>query len=394
VAEISEKKWFEEELFKVQKLESLGVLAGGIAHDFNNILTIILGNIEEARISLPPGKKAGEQLTVAEQAAIKARGITQQLLTFAKGGAPIKKVVSLPQFIRESVDFSLRGANVRAEYSIPSDLWRVEIDGTQISQVLSNLAINAVQAMPEGGTLMVTARNEVVNLNSSELHKGRYIRIEVADQGVGIPQEHHSKIFDPYFTTKESGSGLGLSIVYSVVKRHGGTITVNSAPGKGCTFVIFLPATEKKEAEPQVEAARKLSHIPARILVMDDEEAIGKIAARMLERLGYRVETVLNGAEAVAAYRQALTEDEPFDIVITDLTVPGGMGGKETLKHLLEIDPQAKVIVSSGYANDAIMSDFTDYGFKGVIPKPYMLGELDKTLQELLGGKEEKSGMA
>nr|MDA8166013.1 ATP-binding protein [Desulfobacteraceae bacterium] len=392
MAEIAERKWVEEELIKAQKLESLGVLAGGIAHDFNNILSIILGNTEVIGTVLPPGEEAHEQLSVVKQAAIQARGITQQLLTFAKGGAPIKKVVSMPQFIRECVEFSLRGTNVRAEYSLPPDLWRVEIDESQINQVLNNLAINAVQAMPEGGALVVIAGNEVVSRRASAgLQAGRrYLRIEITDHGLGIPEKNLDKIFDPYSTTKESGSGLGLSIVYSIVKRHGGSITVDSTPGKGSTFIIFLPATDRKQTERPAEVEGARPSQPGRILVMDDEAAVSTIAARMLQRLGHQAETVQDGAEAVSAYRQALAKGEPFDIVITDLTVPAGMGGKETIRRLLEIDPQAKVIVSSGYANDPIMSHFADYGFKGVIPKPYLLEELGKTIREVLGGTEEE----
>ncbi|MEJ2033876.1 MAG: PAS domain S-box protein, partial [Deltaproteobacteria bacterium] len=252
--DITARKKIEEELQKTQKLESIGLLAGGIAHDFNNLLTVILGNIEVARMFLSPGEKSSERLSVAEQAAIRARGIARQLLTFAKGGAPIKKVVSVPQFVQESIDFALRGTRVRPAYKLPPHLWDAEIDETQINQVLSNLAINADQAMPEGGTLKVTVRNEtLVRKNPTDLPEGRYIRIEIADQGIGIPQKYHGKIFDPYFTTKENGSGLGLSIAYSIIKRHGGAINVDSTFGQGTTFIIFLPATEKKQTGPPVE---------------------------------------------------------------------------------------------------------------------------------------------
>ncbi|MEJ2032344.1 MAG: ATP-binding protein [Deltaproteobacteria bacterium] len=388
-AEAEERSRLEGELLKAQKLESLGVLAGGIAHDFNNILTSILGNISLARKSLPPGDKAVQRLDLAEKSSLRARNLAQQLLTFAKGGAPIKKVIILPPLIREAVEFTLQGSRVRAENSFPPDLRPVEADESQMNQVISNLALNAVQAMPEGGILSVAAADITLSSgNDLGLPAGEYVRIDIKDQGVGIPEEDRGKIFDPFFTTKERGSGLGLSTSFSIIKRHGGTITVVSNPGEGSTFSIFLPASKKKTASPSKEEQQEIVPGFGRIMVMDDEETVREVAAEILEHLGYRAETVKEGAEAIIAYRQAIATGEPFDAVIVDLTVPAGMGGKETIQHLLEIDPQAKVIVSSGYGNDPIMSNYLAYGFKGVVPKPFCLSGLSKTLKEVLNGKE------
>ncbi|MEJ2034461.1 MAG: ATP-binding protein, partial [Deltaproteobacteria bacterium] len=322
----------------------------------------------------------------------RAQSLTHQLLTFAKGGAPVKKVIAVPTLVRDAVEFALRGSKVRAESFFPPDLRSIEADESQLNQVINNLALNAIQAMPEGGVLSVAAANVTLrSKNNVCLAAGEYVRIDIKDQGVGISEEDRGKIFDPYFTTKERGSGLGLSISFSIIKRHGGTITVDSMPGEGSTFSIFLPASKEKPVSlPKEEHQEAVSGV-GRILVMDDEETVRDVIAEMLQYLGYRVETEKDGAAAITAYRQALAAGEPFAAVIVDLTIPAGMGGKEAVRHLLEIDPQAKVIVSSGYANDPIMSDFADYGFKGVIPKPYKLDELGKKLGEVLSCKGEQS---
>ncbi len=386
IRDISERRRMEQELQRAQKLESIGLLAGGIAHDFNNILTAILGNITLARMFLPPEEKAAERLAVAEQASMRARGLSHQLLTFARGGAPITETTAVPYLVREAVGLAVRGSNVRDEYEFPSGLRLVEADPGQLNQAISNLALNAVQAMPEGGILAVAAANVTLpGDNSLGLPPGNYVRIDVRDQGVGIPGEIQERIFDPYFTTKEGGSGLGLAISFSIVKRHGGTISVDSVPGKGSTFSIYLPASKSTQYAPPAGLPEEAVTGTGRILVMDDEEAVSGVAADMLEMLGYRVTTVRDGAEAVAAYRQALAAGDPFDAVITDLTIPAGMGGKETVRRLLEIDPDAKVIVSSGYGNDPVMSDYARYGFKGIMPKPYRLADLSRVLLEVLG---------
>ncbi|MEJ2034023.1 MAG: PAS domain S-box protein [Deltaproteobacteria bacterium] len=381
----------EKEMMKVAKLESLGILAGGIAHDFNNILTSILGNIELAQMTLPPESSAAEKIVIAGRACERAKGLSQQLLTFAKGGAPVKKIHAMPDIIKEAAELALRGSNVKSIYSFPADLRLTEVDETQFSQVVNNLVINADQAMPEGGILEITASNvHLEQGNAQELEPGKYIRIDLKDQGIGIPGKYFDRIFDPYFTTKEKGSGLGLAVCYSIIKKHGGTLTVDSTPGVGSIFSIFLPASEKKQTSEATPREVEF-YGTGRVLVMDDDETVLEIATDMLQHLGYQVETVKDGMESLTAYETAtaLKKGEPFEVLILDLTIPGGMGGKETVQRLLKIDPHAKVIVSSGYANDPIMSDFAEYGFKGVIPKPYKLNELSKTLQDVIGKREE-----
>jgi two-component system, cell cycle sensor histidine kinase and response regulator CckA len=385
VQDITARRKIEEERQKSQRLESIGLLAGGIAHDFNNILTAILGNITLAKMFLPAEDKAAGRLALAEQASIRARSLAQQLLTFAKGGAPIKEIISVPRLIEESAALALRGSMIKGQHLFPVDLWPVEADEGQLLQAINNLTINAVQAMPGGGILEFSATNEILELeNEIGLPEGKYVRIDIKDQGSGIVKEDQQKIFDPYFTTKETGSGLGLTISFSIIKRHGGTITVSSTPGKGTTFTLFLPAAPARESLPAKAEEKDMIAGNSRILVMDDDEAVKEIASEMLQHLGYQVATATDGADAVAAYREAMAAGEPFAAVITDLTVPAGMGGKETVRRLLEIDPEARVIVSSGYGNDPIMSSYGDHGFKGVIPKPYRIEELGSTLQRVI----------
>ncbi|MDA8165342.1 MAG: PAS domain S-box protein [Desulfobacteraceae bacterium] len=383
--DITDRKRTEEELQKAQRLESIGILAGGIAHDFNNILTAILGNLALARMQLPPESPAGARLASAERAALRAKGLSLQLLTFAKGGAPIKKAVSIPTLVREVAELALRGSKVKSEMALPPDLWPVEADESQLSQVVSNIIINGVQAMPEGGRMGIGAANEELAAgNHLGLAAGRYVRIEIRDEGSGIPPQDLDRIFDPYFTTKEGGSGLGLAISYSIMKRHGGAIGVDSQPGRGSTFSLHLPASAGKPAGQPENGATPGGG--GRVLVMDNEEAVNDVAAAMLEHLGYQATTVRDGAGALDAYRRALAAGEPFAAVITDLTVPGGVGGREVAEKILAMDPEAKVIVSSGYANDPVMSHYAEYGFTGVVPKPYKLAELGKALREAVGG--------
>jgi signal transduction histidine kinase/ActR/RegA family two-component response regulator len=381
---IIERRSREEELQKVQRLESIGLLAGGIAHDFNNILTSILGNIFLARTNPGRDDEVRESLAQAEQAAVRAQGLARQLLTFAKGGAPIKKPVLAASLVREAVELALRGTMTRGEFQLAADLWPVEADESQLVQMISNLAINAVQAMAGGGVLKVSLANMRLGEGDEPgLSAGYYNRIEMQDQGPGIADECIGKIFDPYFTTKESGSGLGLAICYSIVKRHGGGIQVASTPGKGSVFTILLPASAERSVAPEV-AVKGVMAGGGRILVMDDEESVRKVVARMLERLGYRVSLVNDGARAVAAHREALAAKEPFAAIILDLTIPAGMGGKEAARRILELDPGAKIIVSSGYDNDPVMSNHADHGFKGVIPKPFDLEELSATVGKVV----------
>lgn len=402
ISHINERKKMEAELLKVQKLESLGILAGGIAHDYNNLLTGIMANISLAiQIENPESgafreKPEGvllESLLDAEKATLRARDLTQQLITFSKGGAPVKKLVpDIAELLRESVEFALRGSNVNPEFHAPDDLSAVEVDPGQLNQVVQNLLINADQAMPAGGVVRVSAEN--LTLAHGEvlpLKKGRYIKITVQDQGIGVPGENLPKLFDPYFTTKKTGSGLGLATVYSIVARHGGHIAVDSEVGVGTTFTIYLPASDKKVVREEVPKEASFAEFmggAGRVLVMDDEELVRNIATRILTQAGYEVKTAVDGFEAIDAYVQARESGTPFDLVIMDLTIPGGLGGKETLTKLLEFDPGVKAIVSSGYSNDPIMDDFAKYGFKGVVVKPFSTVELARAAHEVVGKAE------
>jgi signal transduction histidine kinase/ActR/RegA family two-component response regulator len=384
VRDVTEQRRLEEELRKAHKLESLGVLAGGIAHDFNNLLTGIMGNISLAKVMMNPRDKSYMRLDEAEKAVWRARDLTQQLLTFSKGGAPVRKTASIEQIVMDSASFVLRGSNVRCEFVVPDHVWPVEADEGQMSQVINNLIINADQSMPDGGVIKV----RIDNLPDGQsdlltLNEGRYVRISIEDHGVGIPEEYLQKIFDPYFTTKQKGSGLGLATVYSIIRSHDGYISVESKVGNGTTFHIYLPASENG---PQAAGgARDITLAGSgRILVMDDEEIIREVAAEILGHLGYSAVSCCDGAEALEEYRKAEEEGDPFAAVIMDLTVPGGMGGKETMKKLKEIDSKVIGIVSSGYSNDPILAHFRDYGFSGVAAKPYNMEELGRRLHELL----------
>jgi PAS domain S-box-containing protein len=370
----------QEELLKSQKLESLGLLAGGIAHDFNNLLTAILGNISLIKMQSSHQSATCNLLDKAEMASLRAKDLTQQLLTFSRGGAPVKKSASIEQMVMDSVSFSLRGSNVTSRFSIPEDIWPVEVDTGQMSQVINNLAINADQAMPDGGIITVRAQNAAIGADALlPLSEGRYVKISVEDQGIGIPESNIGKIFDPYYTTKIKGSGLGLASAYSIIRNHGGHITVESQPGIGTIFHLYIPASDIFPQKFDGMGSRPPQG-KGKILVMDDEEIIREIAGAILCHLGYRVECCVNGTEAVRMYEQAFHSGEPYAAVLMDLTIPGGMGGKETIVSLTEIDPQVKGIVSSGYSNDPVMAKYASYGFRGVVLKPYNAEELGRTL--------------
>ncbi|RMG52617.1 MAG: PAS domain S-box protein [Acidobacteria bacterium] len=388
--DVTEKRKLEDELLKVERLESLGVLAGGLAHDFNNILMAILGNLSLARLYAPPGDRVHERLEAAEKAALRARDLTERLLTFARGGAPIRSTASIAELIRDSAEFALTGSNVRCEFSLPEDLWPVEVDQGQIGQAIQNLIINADQAMPDGGIIRVKAENVIVT-DQMPLppSPGTYDKDVIAAQGMGIPREHLGKIFDPYFTTKPEGSGLGLTTAYSIIRRHGGHIAVDSQMGRGTVVTFYLPASEKEWP------AKKPSEEPwegrGKVLLMDDEEVIRDVAGHMLAVLGYEVALAKDGAEAIRLYQEAYEVGEPFDVVIMDLTVPGGMGGREAMKRLLEIDPHVRAIVSSGYSRDPVMAEHEKYGFQAVITKPYKIEDLDRTIRQVLSGRIQQT---
>ena len=370
-------------LFHSQKLESLGVLAGGIAHDFNNILTGILGNISLALMFLDETHKSSKPLGFAEKAALRAAELATQLLTFAKGGAPVKKLTSLSNIILESVSLALRGANVNCVTRLAEDLHAVEADDGQMSQVFHNIIINAAQAMPGGGTLTICAENVTLSAgNQPALPEGAYVRITFADEGSGMAEEIQSKIFDPYYSTKSGGSGLGLASVHSIVKKHGGHIGVRSSIGSGAVFTIHLPSIGKPIIiavcnEPNLAID---SDAKGKVLVMDDEALIRNLATQLLQHLGYGVTTCTNGEDAITLYSAAMESGAPFLTAIIDLTIPGAMGGKEAAHRILAIDPAARLIVSSGYSSDPVMSDFESHGFCAAMAKPYRVSDLERVL--------------
>jgi PAS domain S-box-containing protein len=384
IRDVTERRRLENELRRAQKLEAVGILAGGIAHDFNNILTAILGNISLARVEARAGNDIGADLHAAERACLRARALTQQLLTFSRGGAPVRQSASMRELLHDTATFALRGSNTRCEFRIASDLWPANIDQGQISQVIQNLIINADQAMPGGGVITLVADNYLAgDKRTPTLHPGqRYVHIRITDQGVGIPPEIAAHIFDPYFTTKESGRGLGLATSYSIVHQHDGHISFASTVGDGATFNIYLPAAE---TPPATDAeAEPMPLRPGSALVMDDEEALCEVAIGLLNNIGFRARAVRDGSEMLDLYRQMLQAGSPFDVVLLDLTIPGGMGGAEAIGELLKLDPNARALVSSGYANAPIMANYADYGFVGVIAKPYRVEELQRVITAAL----------
>ena len=383
--DISERKKSETERLTTSKLESLGTLAGGIAHDLNNILTVISGNIGLAQIEAPvdSGSLLGF-LSKAGQAAQHAAHLSSQLLTFSKGGAPLKKVVSMGELLEHSAEFSLYGSNLRADFDIAVDLWKAEVDAGQIEQVVNALMLNAREAMLQGGTVRVRARNVVFEENTgAPLPAGRYVKVTISDRGPGIPEELHSKIFDPYFTTKPTGTGLGLAISHSVVRKHGGLLVLENSSAEGSVFGFYLRASEgAAKAGPEPRAAGRPFHYNhQRILVMDDEEAIRELTSQLLSTLGYEVTAVPDGLEAVRLYERALRKGEHFQAVILDATVRGGMGGVATIERLRSMDPKVNAIICSGYSDEAALSEFLAYGFRGALPKPFTRSELADALQ-------------
>ena len=388
---VTEKRRLEEELAKSEKLESLGILAGGIAHDFNNILAAVVGNISLAKIYINPTDKLFALLDEAERASLSAKDLTYQLLTFSKGGSPLKKVTSLQQVIKNFAGFSVRGSNVKLVFDLPNDLWKVEVDKGQMSQVINNIVLNAKQSMPEGGIVEISARNILSkDFSKYPLIYNKYVMIEIQDQGCGIPKDDVTRIFDPYFTTKEYGSGLGLAICYSIIKKHAGHIAVESQVNQGSRFFLFLPVTDKPE-EAEQETIKEVIPGKGRILVMDDETNVLQIALQMLRYLGYEAVGKKEGATTIDAYQKAKADGNPFDLVILDLTIKGGMGGLTTLERLKKLDPDIKAVVSSGYSTDPIMSSFRENGFLGVVAKPYRLAKLSNIVKSVLKPNEREN---
>lgn len=387
MSDITARRRMEEERLKAQKLESIGILAGGIAHDFNNILASILGNISIAKMRVPPKDVVFDRLSKAEEACVRAESLTRQLLTFSRGGAPVKKLCNVALLLHQSCGFALRGSNVRLDICVPEDLWPADADEGQINQVVHNLILNADQAMPQGGAVRVSAENlHLAGGNGLPVESGPFLHIEVHDHGVGIPEEHLPRIFDPYFSTKPKGTGLGLASAYSIMRNHGGIITVESEPKVGTVFRVYLPASPG-EIPPAEKTERPILKGEGNVLLMDDDEAVREVAGEMLSSLGFEVTTAKDGAEAVDLYTQSLRRAKPFDVVILDLTVPGAMGGHEAITKLREVDPAVRAVVSSGFSTNPVMADYKAHGFSGVIPKPFTLRTVSETLTEVISGE-------
>ena len=386
IQDITKLKRAEEELQKMEKLNSLGILAGGIAHDFNNILTILFGNISLAKNQLPEGHIGLDHLENAEEAFQRASRLTNQLLTFAKGGNPIKKKLSLTKLIKEVASFDLTGSKVKLDFKTDKNLWMVDVDEGQMEQVFSNLIINASQSMPDGGLLHITLENITLKETGPGLSPRNHVRATVRDEGTGISPDQLDQVFDPYFSTKQGGSGLGLATTFSIINKHHGKISVESELGKGATFTLYLPACESQQvpdvAQPLAKSSEK--ERSGKILVMDDEEMICELAKAVLGSSGYVVDVADGGEQAIGMYKQSIDEGRPYDCIIMDLTIPRGIGGKEAIGEILKINPAAKVIVSSGYADDAVMAYYTDYGFKDVLPKPFSLDTMGEVVNRVL----------
>jgi PAS domain S-box-containing protein len=388
--DITKENKLHAELMKTEKLESVGVLAGGIAHDFNNILMAIMGNLSLAEHFLDPTDKAFTLIKAAAKASIRAKDLTQQLLTFSRGGDPIKEAAQIRDIIQDSADFVLHGSKIKCQYNITDDLCMVSVDKGQMSQVIQNLIINARQAMADVGDITITCENipkpKVENFPALDLDC-KYIKVTIADTGPGIPSKAMHKIFDPYFTTKEMGSGLGLAITNSIIGKHDGFIRVDSSPA-GTVFTIYLPVAglNCERERPTPASISSVVTVPShgKILLMDDEKMVRDVADTILTLSGYVVMLAVDGQEAVDIYQKAMQTDSPIDAVIMDLTVPGGMGGKDASKEILNLDPAAKILVSSGYSNDPVMSDYLQYGFCGSIIKPYEMKDLQKALADIL----------
>jgi signal transduction histidine kinase/ActR/RegA family two-component response regulator len=392
--DITELRRMEDERQRMQTIESLGTVAGGIAHDFNNMLTSLFGNIELAQMELPPGHSAGAFLQVAHQAVERARQLTSRLLTFAKGGQPVLQTLDIRQRLRDTVRSNVTGSRVAVRFLVADDLWPVQADADQFVQVVVNLTVNAREAMPNGGSLTVQAQNvhDPGLISAPELH-GDYVKISFADEGNGIPARIIDKIFDPYFSTKRTGVGLGLAITHGIVHKHKGHVLVESVPDQGTTFTVFFPAAASAPTPASADEQRPADGRPVpaptpgargHVLVMDDEESVRNVSARMLIRMGYTAETAVDGREAIDKYEAAMQSPKPFDLTIMDLTVPGGMGGEEAVRKLLAIDPTARVIVVSGYSSDTVLAEYARYGFAGCLTKPYEMQALKETVARLL----------
>jgi PAS domain S-box-containing protein len=383
VRDVTDRKRMEEEIVRGQRLESLGLLAGGIAHDFNNLLTGVLGNISLAKEMVSPGQREYRRLEEAEKAAVKAKELSGRLLSFSRGWKPDRREVPVDEVIRDAARLAVRGTNVRCEFSLEEGLWGAFVDEGQIGQVINNLAVNAVHAMPGGGILRVDAENVAIGKGEvPHVKPGKYVKVTVSDEGTGIPPEILPRIFEPYFTTKENGSGLGLATCYTIMKGHGGNIFAESTPGRGATLRLFIPSTGSVLRAPDPLKKQGSLSGEGKVLLMDDEETIREVAGEMLAHLGYEPSLARDGGEAVEMYAKGMKGAGRFDLVILDLTVPGGMGGREAAARILEHDPDARIVISSGHAGEPAMSDPGKHGFAGAVAKPYRVEDLGRVLRD------------
>jgi len=388
VDDISGRKDMEEQLLNAQKMESIAVLAGGLAHDFNNIITAILGNLSLSMATMDSEAPGYSFLAPAKNASLRARDLTQKLLTFSKGGTPVRTLASLVEIIKDSADFALSGSAVKVRYEFDDELWAANIDTAQISQVMQNLIVNSMQAMPDGGNITICCSNYSQSVATAELKKGNYLKITIADTGHGISPKIIDKIFDPYYTTKDfdsvKGSGLGLALVHSIIKRHDGIISVMSEIDSGTTFTLYLTAVVDSVSVEQDLEESVLSDCKGRILVMDDDEIVRDVVRQMLMLRGYDVEESVDGEGSVALYLANMKAGTPFDMVIMDLTIPGGMGGREAAREVLKIDEGARIVVSSGYSDDPVMANFEEYGFVASVKKPFEFSDLGDIVQSVM----------
>ena len=393
IRDISDRLTARKSLEKAGKLDATAALSGGIAHDYNNLLTAIIGNITLAQTHLKPKDKPFRLLGHALVASKTAKNLTQKLITFSKGGSPHKEIAAVDRLVKSATDFTLSGSNIKCNYNFSPDSRLIDVDPSQIGQAIHNVVMNARESMQEGGLIYVTASDFKLADEVATLVAGDYVKVSIADQGGGIPEKEFDRIFEPYYSTKEMGhtrgTGLGLSICRSIIRKHGGDVTVESQIGVGTTMHLFLPAAER-DSLVQTPGDKPAETAPifgeGKILVMDDDQMIRELAGEILWHLGYEVEFAQDGGEAVALYRMSMKAVRPFDAVILDLTVRGGMGGKEAMQELIKMDPDVKGIVSSGYSDDPGMTDYKQYGFSGVVAKPYTLEELGEKLNQVLKG--------
>jgi PAS domain S-box-containing protein len=392
--DVTDQERIEAELLRARRLESITILARGLAHDFNTLLTGILGNVSVGRMFAAADAALDERLAHAEKSCLRAKELTERLLSFANSGPAAGRPVAISELLRDAAHLALSGSNCRCECVYPPDLWPVQIHESQICQVIYDVVTNASQSMLSGGVITIQARNQTVQTGGHlALAPGRYIQIEVCDRGVGIPPEHLPRIFDPYFTTKQHGSGLALATAYFIMQRHKGLIQVDSKVGAGTTVQLYLPAAPKPLPAP-VEPPLALPGLNGRVLLMDDESLILNLGAVVLKRLGYDVTLARDGEEAVQRFEEARTAGQPFAIVILDLMVQGGLGGDEALKKLRQLDPAVKAIVSSGYHDDPVIARYQDYGFIGAIMKPYHAADLAKLLSKTLSNSPSRPAQA